>query len=102
MRHLICALGLCLAISSAKAGELSFQVTNHGEAAVTGINATSPEASEPIPIENSQVGPGESSEVTFTAPGDFCVYDLTIKATNREDIQRPDVDLCQLETLIIE
>lgn len=104
MRHFIVLLGLGLAVSTVKAADLSFQVTNRGATTVTGILATpkSGDPGAPIPIGNASIGPGETSDVSFEAPGGLCVFDLSISAIDREDILRPDVDLCQVEVLIIE
>src|SRR5262245_55072601 len=102
MRHIVVLLGLGLAVSGAKAGDLSFQVTNSGQTAVTGITVTGGDSPEPILVENAETGPGETSEVAFAVPADLCVFDLTIKLANRDDVVRPEIDLCQLQTLIIE
>jgi len=36
------------------------------------------------------------------AEGDACVYTLTIQFSDSSSIDRPDVDLCQTETLMVE
>jgi hypothetical protein len=102
MRTFAILLGLGLTVSSLEARELTLKVTNHGLTAVTGMTATSADWSDPLVVENGAVAPGETSEVALAAPGDQCVFDLTLKVASREDVVRPEVDLCQLETLIIE
>ena len=103
MRIFIFALGLGLGISPASTDKISFRITNSATKAVSGLTATPSvdNAETPIPMETG-VGPGDTGEITFAAPGQQCIFDLAINVASGEDILRPDVDLCQLEVLVIE
>lgn len=44
----------------------------------------------------------QGGQLTVTNETDACVYTLTIQFSDSTSIDRPDVDLCQTETLIVE
>jgi hypothetical protein len=101
---LIAVTGLAGA-GPAGAEDITFQLNNMSEKSIVSLLATpkgESGVSETNLLQAGAVGPAETGEVTIAAADAACVYNLKIGYGDGSVLERPDVDLCQTDALIIE
>ena len=90
---------------AAQANDLTFQLNNMSGKSVIGVFATSKDESTPFQINllAGQIAASETGELTIASQDEpVCVYDLNFQFGDGSSLNRPDVDLCQTDQLIVE
>ncbi|MFL5259438.1 MAG: hypothetical protein ACJ8AS_06765 [Hyphomicrobiales bacterium] len=98
------ACALAILCGHAAANELEFTLDNRSEQSVTGFYASPPGADLGTPVNllaAGGVGAAATGAVDLGEVGGSCVYDLTIEYADGSRIDRPDVDLCNTDALIV-
>jgi hypothetical protein len=95
---------LCSApCGAALADEITFQLNNMSQKPVVALYATpkgDSTASE-VNLLSGEIAETAIAEVTLASAEPSCVYDLKIEFGDGSNMDRPDVDLCQTDQLII-
>jgi hypothetical protein len=82
---------------AASAATLNVAISNVSGKTISAIFAT-PKGEAEASTSNVFAG----GQLTVTNEDGACVYTLTIQFSDSSSIDRPDVDLCQTETLMVE
>lgn len=101
IRRALAVLTMAFAVS---APAWSLEVDNRSGKAIASISAT-PKGGGGAPIElltAGAVASGERGEIALSQGEEACVYDLKIAFGDGTGAERPDMDVCQTETLIVE
>jgi hypothetical protein len=98
------ACALAILCGHAAADALEFMLDNRSEQAVVGLYAAPPGADSGTPVNlltSGGVGAAGTGAVNLGEAAGSCVYDLTIEYADGSRIDRPDVDLCNTDALIV-
>jgi hypothetical protein len=98
------AVSLSAAAAPVLAASLSLNFTNMSGDTINELIATSKGAAE-VSIQNILAAPivnGESGVATLDAAEGNCVFNLTFTFASGKILERPDTDLCQSDTIVIE
>ena len=90
---------------SSQAADLVFELNNMSGKSVMSVFATPKDEStaSQVNLLVGQVAAGETGEITISAQDTpICVYDLNLHFDDGSGLDRPDVDLCQTDQLIVE
>ena len=90
---------------TAQAGDLTFQPNNMSGKSVVGVFATPKDESAPFQANllAEQIAAADTGEITIASQDNpVCVYDLNFQFGDGSSLNRPDVDLCQTDQLIVE
>lgn len=91
-------LGVIFAVTPvALAGTVNVKIENVSGKSISAITATPKGEATPSTTDVLQ-----GSQLTVTNANDACVYTLNIQFSDSSGLERPDVDLCQTETLMVE
>ncbi|MGE3872935.1 MAG: hypothetical protein AB7F74_08270 [Parvibaculaceae bacterium] len=82
---------------SAFAATVNVAINNVSGKTISAIFATAKGEAEASTTNVFQGG-----QISVTSESDACVYTLTIQFSDSTSIDRPDVDLCQTEKLMVE
>ena len=101
---LIVAFLLPLAAASASAASLSLNFTNMSGDIINELFATSKGAAEVSTqsILAAPIADGEAGLATLEAAEGDCVFNLTFTFASGKILERPDMDLCQTDGIMIE
>ena len=95
---------LFLAVASACAASLSIKFTNMSGDSIETLTATSKDATE-MSVQNilaSPIASGEIGEATIEASENTCVFKLRFTFASGKTLERPDTDLCQTDSIVVE
>jgi hypothetical protein len=98
------ALGLVQG-GAALAEDITFQLNNASARPVVGVYATpkgDSTGTEIALVTGGEIGAAGAGEVSFASADSVCVYDLRIQFGDGASVQRPDVDLCHTDELVID
>ena len=91
-------LGVIFGVAPAAfAATVSLAINNVSGKTISAIFATPKGEATP-----STTNAFQGSQLTVSNESDECVYTLTIQFSDSTSLDRPDVDLCQTETLMVE
>ena len=100
---LVIAVSL-LGLTSASAAELHVKLNNRSAAQITSVMATAyaspPETTQSVLV--SPINPGEDGALQLTADDSACLFTLAITFSSGDVTERPDLDLCQTDQIMIE
>src|SRR5436309_1401602 len=88
----------------ARADEVTIQLDNESAKTVVGLYATPKDngvTSDTNLLAAGSLAAAATGEIAITMAAQQCVFDLRIAFEDGSAIDRPDVDLCQTDTLII-
>ncbi len=89
---------LGLVVGSAQAaGAMTVQISNVSGKSISAIYATPKDEATP-----STTNAFSGGQLTVGGENGQCVYTLAIQFSDSTSVERPDVDLCQTETLMVE
>jgi hypothetical protein len=98
------ALGLVQS-GAALAEDITFQLNNASARPVVAVYATpkgDSTAAEISLVTGGEIGAAGAGEVSFAPADSVCVYDLRIQFGDGVSVERPDVDLCHTDELVID
>jgi hypothetical protein len=96
-------LALTLAVS-AYGDDLNVQLVNNTDKAITSVTATLKGATErsTANVLAGEIAPSETGAMTIPHAEDECLFDLQITFGEGAVADRPDIDLCQADGIVIE
>ena len=92
-------------MSPAQASEIVLHFNNMSGKSIVGMFATpkgETTVSEANLLQSGEVSPATLGEVTIASTEPLCVFDLKIQFGDGSTLDRPDVDLCQTDELVVE
>ena len=95
---------LFLAVASACAASLSIKFTNMSGDSIAALTAT-PKGATVVSTQNilaSPIASGEFGEVAIEASENACVFNLRFTFASGKTLERPDTDLCQTDSIVVE
>ena len=98
------AFALAVFCGHAAANELEFTLDNRSEQTVVGLYAAARDGDAGTPLNllaSGGVAAAGTGAVNLGEVGQSCVYDLTIEYADGTRNERPDVDLCNTDALIV-
>jgi hypothetical protein len=98
------AFALAILCGHAAADKLEFTLDNRSEQTVVGLYAAPPGGDAGTALNllaSGGVVATGTGAVNLGEVGESCVYDLTIEYADGLRIDRPDVDLCNTDALIV-
>lgn len=98
------AAALLVSSIPVSAEDLVFAITNSSAKEVTALAALpnpAPEQASPVSVELG-IAPGGSADVSLPNPNPVCVFDLTFTFADTSTRDNKKVDLCQVDTLVVE
>jgi hypothetical protein len=89
---------------AARADDLSVKLVNNTSSAISTVTATPKGASEPsnANVLAGEIAPSETGVMTVPHEADQCMFDLQITFGGGLIADRPDIDLCQADGIVIE
>jgi len=91
-------------VIAANAEDLSVKLINNTDNAITSVTATPKGAPEPSTanVLAGDIAPTETGAMTIPRSEDQCLFDLQITFGEGVVADRPDIDLCQADGIVIE
>jgi hypothetical protein len=101
---LIAAGAALMQVGSVEANDVAVRINNMSGRSISAIFAspTGESTTSAVNLLPTQVGAAETSEITVASMDTDCVYDLEIQFGDGSSLDRPDVDLCHTDELVIE
>ncbi len=102
--YIFLVASLYLATAPGNAAGLLIKFTNMSGDSIETLTATSKDAIE-ASAKNVLAGPianGEIGEATIDAAENECVFTLGVTFSSGKTLERPDTDLCQTDSIVIE